>query len=44
MGALVQLIAYAIGIGIISVIAYYVIKKAVKDGIREAQEEIRRQN
>lgn len=39
MGALAQLFMYAIIIGVISVVAYFVIKKAVKDAINESKRE-----
>ena len=37
MGALVVLFLYAIVIGVISTVAYFVIKKAVKDAIKESK-------
>lgn len=39
MGGLAILFMYAIVIGIISVIAYFVIKKAVKDALKEYNNE-----
>lgn len=39
MGAIAILFMYAIIIGIISIIAYFVIKKAVKDALKEYNNE-----
>lgn len=39
MGTLVALFMYATIIGVIALVAYFVIKKAVKDGLREYDEE-----
>ncbi len=39
MAALAVLSMYAIIIGVISLVAYFVIKKAIKDALREIDEE-----
>ena len=39
MGAIAILFMYAIIIGVISVVAYFVIKKAVKDALKEYNNE-----
>ena len=39
MGGLAILFMYAIVIGVVSVIAYFVIKKAVKDALKEYNNE-----
>lgn len=37
MALLAQLFLYAVVIGVVSVVAYFVIKKAVKDAINESK-------
>lgn len=39
MGAIATLFMYAIIIGVISVVSYFVIKKAVKDALKEYDNE-----
>ena len=39
MGAIANLFMYAIIIGVIAVVAYFVIKKAVKDALKEYNDE-----
>lgn len=39
MGAIAMLFMYAIIIGVIAVVAYFVIKKAVKDALKEYNNE-----
>ena len=37
MDAIIELLLYLLIIGIVSIVLYYVIKKAVKDAIRETR-------
>lgn len=37
MDAIIELLLYLLTVGIVSIVLYYVIKKAVKDAIRETQ-------
>lgn len=39
MAGIMTLLLYAVIVGVIAVIAYYVIKKAIKDAVTELKEE-----